>query len=217
MANLPIALAVLAAVTILVLWLLTGSVVLPVKALLMNALTAVAATGILVFVFQDGRLAGPLGYTSQGGIEETNFLILAAMVFALSTDYGVFLLARISEARRPGVTEREAVTAGMQRSGKLIMSAAILLAVAMGAFVTSKLIFLKEVGAGVAVAVLIDAFIVRAFLVPSLMALLGRLNWWAPPALRSLHRRLAFSEAETPQPVVPAPEPQPASPSPARR
>jgi RND superfamily putative drug exporter len=217
MANLPIALAVLAAVTILVLWLLTGSVVLPVKALLMNALTAVAATGILVFVFQDGRLAGPLGYTSQGGIEETNFLILAAMVFALSTDYGVFLLARISEARRPGVTGREAVTAGMQRSGKLIMSAAILLAVAMGAFVTSKLIFLKEVGAGVAVAVLIDAFIVRAFLVPSLMALLGRLNWWAPPALRSLHRRLAFSEAETPQPVVPAPEPQPASPSPARR
>jgi uncharacterized membrane protein YdfJ with MMPL/SSD domain len=228
LANLPLALAVLAIVTMVVLWLLTGSVILPVKALVMNALTAVAATGILVFVFQDGRLTGLLSYTGQGGIEETNFLILAAMAFALSTDYGVFLLARIGEARGRGVSEREAIAAGMQRSGKLITPAAILLAVALGAFVTSKLIFLKEVGAGAAVAVLIDAFVVRALLVPSLMALLGRLNWWAPPALTRLHRRLAFSEEGTPQPPAGVPQPpagvpQPAaarhrrSPSPARR
>jgi uncharacterized membrane protein YdfJ with MMPL/SSD domain len=201
-ATLPLALAILVVVTLLVLWLLTGSVILPVKTLLMNALTAAAATGILVFIFQDGRLTGLLSYTSQGGIEETDFLILAAMAFALSTDYGVFLLARISEARRQGVGEREAIAAGMQRTGRLITSASVLLAVAIGAFGLSKLVFLKEVGLGVAAAVLIDAFAVRALLVPSLMALLGRGNWWAPAPLRRLHERLGLdeAEAEAPQP-----------------
>jgi uncharacterized membrane protein YdfJ with MMPL/SSD domain len=163
-------------------------------ALLTNALTAAAATGILVFIFQDGRLTGPLAYTSQGGIEETDFLIVAAVAFALSTDYGVFLLARISEARGPGVPERDAITAGMQRTGRLITAAAILLAVAIGVFATSKLVFLKEVGVGVAAAVLIDAFIVRALLVPSLMALLGRWTWWAPAWLTRLHQQLPISE-----------------------
>jgi uncharacterized membrane protein YdfJ with MMPL/SSD domain len=192
--TLPLAIAILVIVTVVVLWLMTGSVILPVKTLLMNALTAAAATGLLVFIFQDGRLTGPLAYASQGGIEETDFLILAALAFALSTDYGVFLLARISEARAPGVTEREAIAAGMQQTGRLITSASILLAVAIGAFATSKLVFLKEVGVGVAAAVLIDAFIVRALLVPSLMALLGRRNWWAPAALARLHRRLGLAE-----------------------
>jgi RND superfamily putative drug exporter len=198
-AALPLALAILLVVTVLALWLMTGSVILPVKTLLMNALTAAAATGILVFIFQDGRLTGLFGYTSQGGIEETDFLILAALAFALSTDYGVFLLARISEARAPGVPEREAIAAGMQRTGRLVTSASILLAVAIGAFATSKLIFLKEVGVGVAAAVLIDAFVVRALLVPSLMALLGRANWWAPAPLRKLHERLAPAEPRPPE------------------
>ena len=214
-ATLPLALAILVVVTVLVLWLLTGSVILPVKALLMNALTAAAATGILVFIFQDGRLSGPLSYTSQGGIEETDFLILAALAFALSTDYGVFLLARISEARQPGVPEREAIAAGMERTGRLITSASVLLAVAIGAFATSKLVFLKEVGLGVAAAVLIDAFVVRALLVPSLMALLGRGNWWAPAPLVRLHQRLGLTEAEPP----PGERPRPAarlSPPPAK-
>ena len=199
-AALPLAIAILIIVTVLALWLMTGSVILPVKALLMNALTAAAATGILVFIFQDGRLTGLLAYTSQGGIEETDFLILAALAFALSTDYGVFLLARISEERGPGVSEREAIAAGMQRTGRLISFASILLAVAIGAFATSKLVFLKEVGVGVAAAVLIDAFIVRALLVPSLMALLGRRNWWAPAPLARLHQRLGLAEAESPNP-----------------
>ena len=181
-ATLPVALAILVIVTALVLWLLTGSLILPIKTLLMNALTAAAATGILMFIFQDGRFTGPFAYTGQGGIEETDFVILAAMAFALSTDYGVFLLARISEARQPGVPEHEAIATGMQRTGRLITSASVLLAVAIGAFATSRLVFLKEVGLGVAAAVLIDAFIVRALLVPSLMALLGRRNWWAPAA-----------------------------------
>ena len=115
----------------------------------------------------------------------------------------MFLLSRISEARRPGVPEREAIATGMQRTGRLITSASILLAVAIGAFATSRLVFLKEVGAGVAAAVLIDAFIVRALLVSSLMALLGRWNWWAPAPLVRLHQRLGLGEAETVPPTRP--------------
>jgi uncharacterized membrane protein YdfJ with MMPL/SSD domain len=188
--TVPLALAILVAVTVLVLWLMTGSVILPFKTLLMNLLTAAAATGILVFIFQDGRLTGPLAYTSQGGIEETDFLILAAVVFALSTDYGVFLLSRIKEARDAGASDREAVAVGLERTGRLVTAASLMLAVAIGAFATSKVVFLKEVGVGTACAVLIDAFIVRALLVPSLMALLGRWNWWSPGALTRLHSRL---------------------------
>jgi uncharacterized membrane protein YdfJ with MMPL/SSD domain len=191
--SLPLALVLLVVVTVLVLWLMTGSVILPFKALLMNLLSAAAATGILVFIFQDGRLTGPLAYTSQGGIEETDFLILAAIAFALATDYGVFLLARIKEARdHGGLGERESVAAGLQRTGRIVTSASILLAVAIGAFATSKIVFLKEVGVGAAAAVLIDAFIVRALLVPALMALLGRWNWWSPAPLRALHRRIGL-------------------------
>jgi RND superfamily putative drug exporter len=196
---LPLALAILATVTLVVLWLMTGSVILPVKALVMNTLTAAAATGVLVFIFQDGRFTGLLSYRGQGGIEETDFLIVAALSLALATDYGVFLLARIKEARRPGVPDREAIAIGMERTGRLITYAAILLAVAVGVFATSKLVFLKEVGLGVAVAVLIDAFIVRALLVPSLMALLGRWNWWSPAWLSRFHRRVAPAEARVPE------------------
>ena len=151
--SLPLALVLLVLVTVIVLWLMTGSVILPFKTLVMNALSAAAATGILVFVFQDGRLTGPLAYTSQGGIEETDFLILAALAFALATDYGVFLLARIKEARTEGgLGERESVAAGLQRTGRLVTSASVLLAVAIGAFATSKIVFLKEVGVGTAAA-----------------------------------------------------------------
>lgn len=193
-ASLPLALGVLAIVTLAILWVMTGSVVLPIKALAMNALTTAAATALLVFVFQDGRLTGPLAYTSQGGIEQTDFLVLAAVVFALSTDYGVLLLTRIKEARDQGLTDREAIAVGLEHTGRVVSASAILLAVAIGAFATSEVIFLKEVGLGVLVAVLIDAFIVRSMLVPSLMVLLGRWNWFSPRLLRSLHGRLGFSE-----------------------
>ena len=193
--TVPLALAILVVITMLVLWLMTGSVILPVKTLLMNLLTAAAATGILVFVFQDGRLTGLLAYTSQGGIEETDFIVLAAVVFALSTDYGVFLLSRIKEARDAGAGDREAVAIGLERTGRLVTAASLMLAVAIGAFATAKVVFLKEVGVGTACAVLIDAFIVRALLVPALMALLGRWNWWSPAPLARLHARLHLGEA----------------------
>jgi RND superfamily putative drug exporter len=116
-------------------------------------------------------------------------------VFALSTDYGVLVLTRIKEARDRGRDAREAVAVGLEHTGRIVTLAAILLAVAIGAFGTSKVVFLKEVGLGTAVAVLIDAFIVRTALVPSLMALLGRRSWWSPAPLRRLHDRLKISEA----------------------
>jgi uncharacterized membrane protein YdfJ with MMPL/SSD domain len=193
--TVPLALAILVAVTVFVLWLMTGSVILPLKTLLMNLLTAAAATGILVFIFQHGRLTGPLAYTGQGGIEETDFLILVAVVFALSTDYGVFLLSRIKEARDHGANDHDAVAIGLERTGRLVTAASLMLAVAIGAFATAKVVFLKEVGVGTACAVLIDAFIVRALLVPSVMVLLGRRNWWSPPALTRLREHLPLKEA----------------------
>jgi uncharacterized membrane protein YdfJ with MMPL/SSD domain len=193
--TVPLAAVILVVVTLLVLWLMTGSVILPIKTLLMNVLTAAAATGILVFVFQHGRLQGLLAYTGQGGIEQTDFLILVTVAFALSTDYGVFLLSRIKEIHDSGADNREAVKLGLERTGRLVTAASVMLAVAIGAFSTSKLIFLKEVGVGTAVAVLIDAFIVRALLVPSLMALLGEWNWWSPAPIKRLHARLGLEEA----------------------
>ena len=188
--NLPLALGILLVMTLLILWIMTGSVVLPVKAVAMNALTVGVATGVLVLVFQDNRFTSLLSYRGQGGIESTDFLLLVMIAFALSTDYGVFLLTRIKEARDSGIDDREAVAVGLQRSGRIVTAAAILLAVAIGAFVTSQIIFLKEIGIGAAVAVLIDAFAVRALLVPSLMGLLGRWNWWQPAPLRRLHSRI---------------------------
>ncbi len=155
---------------------------LPLKALLMNALTLAATFGILVFVFQDGRLEGLLGYTSQGALQLTQPLLLFAIAFGLSTDYGVFLLTRIKEAWDAGLPNREAVAMGLERTGRVVTAAALLFCIAVGAFATSKVILVKEVGIGIALAVLIDASIVRALLVPSLMAILGRWNWW--PARR---------------------------------
>ena len=193
--HIPLALAIVAIVTLFVLFLMTGSVVLPIKQLVMNMLGLSAVFGILVLVFQDGRFESLLGYTSQGGLESTQPLFLFAIVFGLSTDYGVFLLSRIKEARDLGATDGEAVAIGLERTGRIVTAAAVLFCVAIGAFVTSEIIFIKQLGFGTAIAVIIDATIVRALLVPSLMALLGKWNWWAPGPLRRLHQRFGLSEA----------------------
>jgi len=192
--HLPLALAIVVVSTLLVLFLMTGSVVLPLKAVLMNALTLSAAFGILVLIFQDGRLEGVLDYTSQGALESTQPIVLFALAFGLSTDYGVFLLSRIKEARDAGASDEESVAIGLQRTGRIVTAAALLFCVAIGAFATSEIIFIKQVGLGTALAVLIDATIVRALLVPALMRLLGHWNWWAPRPLRRLHARLGISE-----------------------
>ena len=200
--NLPVALTLLVALTVLVLWLMTGSVTLPVMALLTNALTLAAATGIVVFAFQDGHLASLFGTTPQPGIEQTSYLVLAAIVWGLSTDYGVFLLTRIKEARQGGRSDSDAIALGIQRTGAIVSAAALLLAVALGAFLTAKVVFLKELGLGAAAAVLIDAFIVRTLLAPATMGLLGGAAWWSPRPLRRLHQRIGISESQ-PQPHHP--------------
>ena len=193
--RLPLAIAVLAITTLVILFVMTGSVVLPVKALVVNVLGLSAAFGLLVFVFQDGRLEGLLDYTSQGGLEITQPLVLLAIAFGLSTDYGVFLLTRIKEARDAGASNEEAVALGIQRTGRIVTAAALLLVVAIGAFATSQIVFIKQLGLGTAAAVAIDATIIRALLIPALMKLLGERNWWAPRPLARIHARLRLGEA----------------------
>jgi RND superfamily putative drug exporter len=191
------------AATLIVLFLMTGSVVLPLKAVAMNALNLSAVFGILVLIFQDGNLQALLGYRSVGALDATQPILLFAIGFGLATDYGVFLLARIKEAHDAGAPNSEAVALGLERTGRIVTAAALLFAVAVGAFATSQIVFIKELGVGTALAVLIDATVIRALLVPSLMALLGSLNWWAPAPLRRLHRRLGVQET----PPLPAPTP----------
>jgi uncharacterized membrane protein YdfJ with MMPL/SSD domain len=193
--SLPLGLALLCSTTLVILFAMTGSVVLPIKALLMNLLTLSAAFGLLVLIFQDGRLEGLLDFQAQGALEATQPILLFAIAFGLSTDYGVFLLTRIKEARDAGAGDREAVALGLERTGRIVTFAALLFCIAIGAFATSQVVFIKELGVGTALAVLIDAFIVRSLLVPSLMALLGRWNWWAPRPLARLHSRLRLGEA----------------------
>ena len=192
--HLPLALAIVAAITVAVLFAMTGSLILPLMQMLMNALGLGAILGILVLVFQDGRLEGLLGYASQGGLEATQLLLLFATVFGLSTDYGVFLLSRIKEARDAGYGDSAAVALGLERTGRIVTAAALLFCIAFGAFVTSEIIVLKVLGLGTALAVLLDATVIRALLLPSLMQLLGRWSWWAPAPLRRLHARIRLGE-----------------------
>jgi RND superfamily putative drug exporter len=153
-----------------------------------------ATLGFLVLVFQDGRFEGLLGYVSQAALNLTQPILVGTIAFALSTDYAIFLLTRIKEARESGLSDTESIAVGIQRTGRIVTAAALMLAVAMGAFVTSKIILIKELGLGVAFAVLLDATIVRALLVPSLMKLLGGWNWWAPGPLRRFHERFGLHE-----------------------
>ncbi len=197
-AHLPLVLAIVIGSTLIILFLMTGSVVLPVKAVLMNFLSLSAMLGILVFIFQDGHLQGLLSFRSEGALDATQPIFLFAVAFGLATDYGVFLLSRIKEARDAGASDSEAVAIGLERTGRIVTAAAVLFAVAIGAFATSQIVFIKELGLGAALAVLIDASIVRALLVPSLMELLGSANWWAPRPLRRLHQRFGLREGGPP-------------------
>jgi RND superfamily putative drug exporter len=196
-AHLPAVLAVVVAATLIVLFVMTGSVVLPIKAVLMNALNLSAVFGILVLIFQHGNLQGLLGYHSVGALDATQPILLFAIGFGLATDYGVFLLSRIKEAHDAGASNSEAVALGLERTGRIVTAAALLFAVAVGAFATSQIVFIKELGIGTALTVLLDASLIRALLVPSLMQLLGSANWWAPRPLRRLHERIGFRESAT--------------------
>src|SRR5262249_43069918 len=159
----------------------------PLLSLLMTALTLAAAFGALILIFQDGRFEGLLGYTSQGALDLTIPLVLAAIVFAISTDYGVFLLSRVREARLLGHADKAAIGDRAAPAGRLVTSAALLFAVWIGVFGTSNMITLKILGIGAALAVLADSLLVRCLLLPASLRLLGQWAWWLPSPLARLH------------------------------
>jgi putative drug exporter of the RND superfamily len=193
--HLPLVVAIVAATTLLILFLLTGSVLLPLKTLLMNAMTLGATLGIVVLAFQEGWLDGAFDYAGPSAVEVTSLVFLFAIIFGLATDYAVLVMARIKEQYDRGVGNEEAVAIGIGKTGRVITAAALCIAVVFLAFGVSQIFFMKQIAVGVAVGVLLDATIVRALLVPSLMRLLGEWNWWAPGPLRRIQERFGFSEA----------------------
>ena len=194
-ATLPYALLVIIIAVSVLLFLMTGSLLMPIKAIVLNMLSLSATFGALVWIFQDGHLQNLLGFQSTGSIDATQPILIFAIAFGLSMDYEVFLLSRIKERYDATGNNREAVSSGMQRTGRLITSAALLLAVVLLAFGTSKIIFIQEIGIGLAIAVIIDATLVRMLLVPATMRLLGKWNWWAPAPLRAIWQRIGLSES----------------------
>jgi len=190
--------------TFVLLFLAFGSVVLPLKAIVMNVLSLSATFGIIVWIFQWGHLSGLLRFTSTGSIDPTMPILMLAIIFGLSMDYEVFLLSRIRERYDQTGDNAASVAAGLQRTGGVITSLALLLIIVVGAFSASGITFIKLTGVGMIVALIVDATIIRVLLVPVTMRLLGRANWWAPSPLRRLYARYGITE-ETPGPVpVPA-------------
>ena len=183
-ARLPWMGLVVTAIMLVLLFVAFGSVVLPVKAVVMNALSLSASFGVVTWIFQEGHLSGPLGFTPTGYLDVTQPILMLAIIFGLSMDYEVFLLSRIREEWDRTGDNTTSVANGLQRSGRIITSAALLLAVVIGGFATSGIVLMKMIGVGMLVAVLIDATVVRALLVPATMRLLGTVNWWAPGPLR---------------------------------
>ncbi|MFF0554465.1 MMPL family transporter [Streptomyces sp. NPDC004266] len=195
--RLPWAAGIIVLVTLLLVFLLTGSLVIPVQAVLLNALSLTAMFGAVVWVFQEGHLAGLLGFTSTGDIETTLPVLMFCVAFGLSMDYGVFLLSRIKEEYDATGDHEHSVRFGLRHTGGLITAAAVILAVVMVAIGTSRVTNTKMLGLGVALAVLMDAMVVRSLLVPSVMKLTGRLTWWAPAPLRRFHDRFGISETDS--------------------
>jgi RND superfamily putative drug exporter len=194
-ARLPIAALVVALATLLLLFLMTGSAVIPVKALLMNVLSLGASFGALKLVFQDGWLSGPLGFDSVGALDLWMPVLVLIFAFGLSMDYGVFLLSRIKEVHDETGDNNTAVAVGLQRSGRIITSAAALIVIVFAGFAAGEVLAVKQLGVGLAIAVIVDATLVRMLLVPAVMAVLGEWNWWAPAPLRRFHARYGLHEA----------------------
>lgn len=194
--RLPWAAGIIVVVTLLLVFLLTGSVLIPIQAVVLNALSLTAMFGAVVWVFQDGHLSGLLAFTSTGDIETTLPVLMFCVAFGLSMDYGVFLLSRIKEEYDSSGDHERAVAFGLRRTGGLITAAAVILAVVMVAIGTSRVTNTKMLGLGIALAVIMDAMVVRSLLVPAVMKLTGRATWWAPGPLRRFHARFGLSEGE---------------------
>jgi RND superfamily putative drug exporter len=207
--RLPWAIATVALGTLFLLFAFTGSVLLPIKAVLTNLLSIGAALGVVVWVFQEGHLANLLGTDGQGYLHLTVPVLVGAIAFGLAVDYEMFLLSRIRERWLAGAGPSGSVAEGLQRTGRIVTAAALLIAVVFAGFVTGGFAPIKSIGLGLMLAVALDATIVRMLMVPATMTLLGRRNWWLPRPLRRVHARLALSEAEPNEPNDP-PTPEPA-------
>ena len=221
----PYALALMVVATFVLLFAMTGSVLVPLKALVMNVLSLTASFGALKLIFQDGHLSSLLGFSSTGGLEPWVPVLVFCFAFGLSMDYEVFLLSRIKEIRDHGRSNNDAVELGLQRSGKIITSAALLMIIVFAGFAAGRMLAIKELGVAMAIAVAVDATLVRCLLVPATMALLGEANWWAPGPLRRWYDRHGIHEdpfavaptkalAAAP-PALPRPAAPPALPPPA--
>jgi trehalose monomycolate/heme transporter len=195
-ATVPWMALVMAAATFVLLFLAFGSVVLPVKAIVMNVVSLSATFGVVVWIFQEGHLSGLLQFAPTGTIDPTMPILMLAIIFGLSTDYEVFLLSRIRERYDVTGHNAEAIASGLQRTGGVITSAALLLVIVVGAFSASGITFIKLMGVGMIVALIVDASVVRVMLVPATMRLLGSANWWAPAPLRRLYARYGIRESD---------------------
>lgn len=199
--RLPLVVALIVLVTVVIIFLMTGSVLIPLKATVANVLSLTVMFGALVWIFQEGNLSGVLDFTPSGRMEPSIPILMFCIAYGLSMDYEVFILARVKdEWDRTGDNTR-AVAVGIQRSAPLITAAAGILALTFAAYATGQVVFLKQLGVGMALAVLVDALIIRTVLVPAFMRLAGDANWWAPPFLRRLHDRVGLRET----PADPAP------------
>ncbi|HET7074460.1 MAG TPA: MMPL family transporter, partial [Mycobacterium sp.] len=202
--RLPAVLAVIAAITFVLLFLLTGSVVLPLKALLLNVLSLSATFGALVWIFQDGHL-GAFGTTATGTLVATIPVLLFCIAFGLSMDYEVFLVSRIREywlmSGSPNADNDETVALGLARTGRVVTAAALVMSISFAALIAAQVALMRMFGVGLTLAVLVDATLVRILLVPAFMRVLGRANWWAPKPLARLHARFGIGEACTPEPI----------------
>ncbi|MET0145609.1 MAG: MMPL family transporter [Ilumatobacteraceae bacterium] len=195
-ARLPLALALIVVATAVLLFVLSGSVLVPIKALVLNALSLTATFGAMVWIFQDGNLSGLFDFTATGTIDTTVPILMFCIAFGLSMDYEVFMLSRIEEEHDRTGDNDEAVALGLERTGRIVTAAAVLLSVTFFAFATSGVSFIVMFGLGLGLAVLMDAFVIRGTLVPAFMTLAGEANWWAPGPLRRLHRRLGIRDGE---------------------
>ena len=191
--QLPLALALIAITTFVLLFLFTGSVVLPLKALVLNLLSLTAVFGAMVWIFQDGHGSSLLGFT-PGLVNTSMPVLLFCVAFGLSMDYEVFLLSRIKEFRDQGASNTDAVIKGVAHTGRIITTAAALLSVTFLAFIVSQVSFMQLFGLGTAIAIVADATLIRGVLVPAFMRLAGGANWWAPPFLRRVHQRFGISD-----------------------
>ena len=194
--SIPVALGLIVVVIFVLLFLMLGSLIIPLKAVILNILSLSVSFGALVWIFQEGHLTGLLNFTSVGTIDGTQPVLIFAIAFGLSMDYEVFLLSRVKENYDRTHDNTASVALGVQKTGSIITSAALLLVIVIGSFATGQILFIKQIGIGLGLAVAVDATIVRLLLVPASMRLLGNYNWWAPRPLKALYERVGLSETE---------------------